>query len=78
METKYLDCFGYPLKDGDDVLISIDNVIYSGIIIEMTDEYFVVDYQIWKNEGDEEIIKNIKYYNYDAVQGKFLNIYKYR
>jgi hypothetical protein len=76
MENKYLDCFGYQLKDGDDVLVSIYDIIYCGIISEMTDEYFVIDYQTWK--GEEEIIKRIKYYNYDTIKGKFLNIYKIR
>ena len=76
MENKYLDCFGYQLKDGDDVLVSIDDIIYCGIILEMNDEFFVIDYQTWK--GEEEIIKRIRYYVYDAVQGKFRNIYKIR
>ena len=76
MKSNFLDCFDKELKDGDDVIISINDVLYCGIILEMTDECFIIDYQTWK--GEEEIIKSIKYYNYDMINGKFLNIFKIR
>lgn len=48
------DCFGKELKEGDDILIAINNTIHAGIIHKITETYIEYDEQIWVK--DEEVI----------------------
>lgn len=49
------DCFGKELKEGDDILIAINNTFHCGMIHKITKEYIEYDEQIWV-KGEEIII----------------------
>ena len=67
----FKDCFDKEIKYGDDVLISVENVIHCGVVLEMTENKIVISIQVWF--GENEIMKEETYYN----NGENLrNIYK--
>ena len=70
----FKDCFDKEIKDGDDVLISIDNIIYAGIVLEISETKIEIVRQVWY--GDEEIMVHHTYYNYGYGSNKLSNIYK--
>lgn len=73
---KFNDCFGYKLKESDDIIISIDDILYDGFISKIYDNIIEIIYHYWKN--DKEIEKSIKYYDFDMHDNKLQNIYKIR
>ena len=68
----FKDCFNQEIKDGDDVLISIDDVIYCGIVLGLTETKIEIVRQVW--EGDKEIMIHHTYYSQEG--NKLSNIYR--
>lgn len=69
----YFDCFNNILENGDDIVISISNKLYCGIVLECTNEYILISYQKYKN-GKE--ISRTKKIHPDALNCYLSNIYK--
>lgn len=82
METKFVDCFEYEIRKGDDVLIAFDNInqevptIYCGIIIEVTEEYVKLVWQQWVSEI-ESSYEHVIYKKNEGIN-HLTNIYKFR
>jgi len=70
----FKDCFGKVLKDGDDVIVSIDNVLYDGIVLKELNDLIIISYHYWKHRG--EIEHDLQYTSSNLVDGKLLNVYK--
>lgn len=73
---KFNDCFGYKLTESDDIIISINDILYDGVISKIYNNIIEIIYHYWKN--DKEIEKSIKYYDFDMHDNKLQNIYKIR
>jgi hypothetical protein len=69
----YFDCFNNILEEGDDIVISINNKLHCGIVLECTNDYILIDYQSYKN-GKE--ISHFKKITPDALNCYLSNIYK--
>ncbi len=69
----YFDCFNNILEEGDDIVISISNKLYCGIVLECTNDYILISYQSYKN-GKE--ISRSKKITPDALNCYLSNIYK--
>ena len=70
----FKDCFGRPLRDGDDVIVSIENVLYSGIVMKELDSIIIIFYNYWEEGKEKE--HDLQYGLTDLVKGKLMNIYR--
>ena len=70
----FKDCFGRPLRDGDDVIVSIENVLYSGIVMKELDSIIIIFYNYWEEGKEKE--HDLQYGLTDLVEGKLMNIYR--
>lgn len=70
----FLDCFGKRLRAGDDVIITIDDVLYDGFVVDVYGDMILFTYHYQYDE--EDLDRDIKYYDYDTHKNKLLNIYK--
>lgn len=75
------DCFGRELKNGEDVIIAINDAwneprLYSGIILEMNDAQCFVTYNSW--DGEEETVYDTTICDFQYEDGIVKCIYKIR
>ena len=77
----FKDCFGKPLREGDDVIVSVeDNVLCDGIVLNDGGNFIIIGYHYWVNEKEME--RTLSYHMTDGdmglifINGKFVNVYK--
>lgn len=68
------DCFGKKLSVGDDVIITINNCLYSGIITEMNDKCCRLFYNNWVDDKEEEF--GVFFHSSNHEDNKLKNVYK--
>ena len=69
------DCFGKELKEGDDILITINNTFHAGIIHKITETHLEYDEQIWAKDKEVIITHTVDFGRFGY---KLKNIYKIR
>lgn len=70
----FKDCFGNKLQDGDDVIISVDDILHSGIVMKVLDDFIIIYYNNWVDGKEKEY--DLQYHLSDTDGGKLQNIYK--
>ena len=75
---KWYDCFGRVIAVGDDVIICVNNKLYSGIVHQFDNDVLELSYITWDDDLriEKVIRKRIKYpRGFEGIHGRLRNIY---
>ena len=68
------DCFGRVLKQGEDVILSNDSMLRSGIVIELNDDNVLISYNFWI--GEQECVEDMRLWDFEYPDGIISRVYK--
>ena len=68
------DCFDKKLSVGNDVIITINNCLYSGIITKITNECCCLLYNSWVDDKEEEF--GVFFHTSNHSDNKLKDVYK--
>lgn len=50
----FKDCFGKILQEGDDIIVSVHDILHEGRILTKTNDFIIISFKYWDNGKQEE------------------------